>query len=382
MNSRETIDIAFVGCGYVADYYVATLAGYPWLRIAGVFDIDQQRLEAFSTYYGLKPYESMPQLLSDRSVKMVVNLTNPRSHYEVSRQCLEAGKHVYSEKPLAMDYDSACELVEMAEKRSLEISTAPCSLLGNLAQTLWKSVRDEVVGDVHLVYAELDDGMVHQMPFKKWVSESGAPWPYRDEFEVGCTVEHAGYYLSWLVAMFGPVETVTAFSTCLIKTKLADEVLDPPDTADFSVGLLKFKNGVIARLTTSIVAPHDHSLKIVGDKGLLEVDDCWQNDAKVYVRKQLRLRRKLFMSPFRQAVKNPSKPLIKVPKTGGNRMDYALGIAELAKAIQGSRMPRLSARFSLHVTEVALALQQAGIKAETYHVKSTFNPIEPMDWAR
>jgi predicted dehydrogenase len=382
MNSRETIDIAFIGCGYVADYYVATLANYPWLRIAGIFDIDQQRLEAFSTYYGLKQYESMVQLLGDHSVKIVVNLTNPRSHYEVSLQCLEAGKHVYSEKPLAMDYDRACELVEMAEKRSLEISTAPCSLLGNLAQTLWKSIRDEVVGDVHLVYAELDDGMVHQMPFKKWISESGAPWPYRDEFEVGCTVEHAGYYLSWLVAMFGPVETVTAFSTCIIKTKLADEILDPPNTADFSLGLLKFKNGVIARLTTSIVAPHNHNLKVIGDKGLIEIDDCWHNDAKVYVRKQLRIRRKLFMSPFRQTVKIPSKPLIKVPKTGGNRMDYALGIAELANAMQGNRTPKLSARFSLHITEVTLALQQAGIKADTYQVKSTFKPIEPMDWAQ
>jgi predicted dehydrogenase len=224
--------------------------------------------------------------------------------------------------------------------------------------------------------------MVHQMPFKKWISESGAPWPYRDEFEVGCTVEHAGYYLSWLVAMFGPVETVTAFSTCIIKTKLADEILDPPNTADFSLGLLKFKNGVIARLTTSIVAPHNHNLKVIGDKGLIEIDDCWHNDAKVYVRKQLRIRRKLFMSPFRQTVKIPSKPLIKVPKTGGNRMDYALGIAELANAMQGNRTPKLSARFSLHITEVTLALQQAGIKADTYQVKSTFKPIEPMDWAQ
>jgi predicted dehydrogenase len=382
MNSRETLDIAFLGCGYVADYYVATLINYPWLRIAGVFDIDRKRLETFSSYYGLKQYGSIEELLDDHSVKIVVNLTNPRSHYDVCRQCLEAGKHVYSEKPLAMEFDQANELVNTAESKNLEISAAPCSLLGNLAQTFWKSIRSEMVGKVHLVYAELDDGMVHQMPFKKWVSKSGAPWPYKDEFEVGCTVEHAGYYLSWLVAIFGPVETVTAFSTCIIRTKLQDETLDPSDTADFSLGMLKFKSGVIARLTTSIVAPHNHSLKVVGDKGLIEIDDCWHNDARVYIRKQIRLRRRLFMSPLRKTYNISEKPRMKVPKTGGNRMDYALGVADLAAAIQESRTPRLSARFSLHVTEVTLALQQAGMNADTCQIKSTFEPIAPMDWAR
>src|SRR5262249_19068502 len=152
-------------------------------------------------------YESLDELLADSRVEVVLNLTNPSSHYEVSRLTLLAGKHVYSEKPMAMRFDEAKELVELAENRRLQISSAPCSLLGETAQTMWKVLREERVGPVRLVYAELDDGLVHKMPYKLWLSESGAPWPYEDEFEVGCTVEHAGYYLTWLAAFFGPIES-------------------------------------------------------------------------------------------------------------------------------------------------------------------------------
>jgi predicted dehydrogenase len=377
---RETT-IAIVGCGFVADYYMATLAAYPWIKVAGVYDIDKARLGVFSDFYTLPKYNSLADLLADTRVSIVLNLTNPRAHYEVSRACLEANRHVYSEKPLAMDYEDAERLVLLAEARGLMISSAPCSLLGQAAQTLWRGVRDKVVGDVRLVYAELDDGMVHRMPYKKWRGVSGAPWPFKDEFEVGCTLEHAGYYLGWLIAMFGPVESVTAYSECLIRDKLTDMELSPPDTPDFSVGILKFAGGVVARLSTTLVGPHDHSIRIIGEQGVLGLQDCWFNDGRVYFRKLISIRRKTFLSPLKSTYKLPKTPRIKVISTGGNRMDYAAGVAELAAAIEQGRPCRLSTRFSLHVNEIALALQNAGNRSETYITRSRFEPIEPLDWA-
>jgi predicted dehydrogenase len=373
--------VALVGCGFVADYYMATLRAYPWIRVGGVFDIDRERLDVFTSYYRLRKYESLDELLNDNRVSIVLNLTNPRSHYEISRRCLEAGRHVYSEKPLAMNYEDAESLVSLAESRGLMISSAPCSLLGNAAQTLWRGVRDGVVGDVRLVYAELDDGMVHLMPYKQWRSKSGAPWPYKDEFEVGCTLEHAGYSLSWLAAIFGPVKTVTAFSDCLIPNKAESVVLDPPDTPDITAGLLKFESGVVARLTTSIVGPHDHSIRVMGYRGVMEIDDCWFNDGKVHVRKYHTIRRKTFLSPVRSVFRVPGAPARKLVNTGGNRMDYAAGVAELAEALLQGRPCRLSPRFSLHVTEVSLALQGAGTAGCAYHTRSRFEPVTPLDWA-
>ena len=382
MAEAKEVTIAIVGCGFVADYYMETLDAYPWIRVAGVFDIDRVRLDIFTSYYGLKKYASLDELLDDNRVSIVLNLTNPRSHYEISRRCLEAGRHVYSEKPLAMSYEVSESLVMLAESRGLVISSAPCSLLGNAAQTLWRGVRDGVVGDVRLVYAELDDDMLHLMPYKRWHSKSGAPWPYKDEFEIGCTLEHAGYYLGWLIAIFGPVKTVSAYSDCLIPEKIKDEKLDPANTPDFSVGLLKFESGIVARLTTTIVGPHDHSIRVIGYRGVMEIDECWFNDAKVYIRKLLTVRRRTFLSPIRSVFKLPGAPRQKLVNTRGNRMDYAAGVAELAEAVRQGRSCRLSARFSLHVTEVSLALQGAGTSGCAYRTRSRFEPIPPLDWAR
>ncbi|MGE5469631.1 MAG: Gfo/Idh/MocA family protein [Bacteroidota bacterium] len=382
MADRREVCIGIVGCGFVADYYVTTLANYPWIRVIGVFDIDMLRLNAFAAFHHLHKYDSLDALVEDRRVDIVLNLTNPRAHYEVSRHCLEAGHHVYSEKPLAMTYEEAEQLVTLAETRGLMISSAPCSLFGNAAQTLWHGVRNKLVGDVRLVYAELDDGMIHLMPYRKWRSRSGAPWPYQDEFEVGCTLEHAGYYLSWLIAMFGPVTSLTAYAECLIEGKTPDGQLCPADTPDFSVGILKFENGVVARLTTTIVGPHDHSIRLIGEGGVMEIDDCWFNDANVYYRKLLTIRRKTFLAPIRRKYRLAATPKRKLIDTGGNRMDFAAGVAELAEAIQQERSCRLSSRFSLHVTEVSLALQGSGNAPGPYTTRSRFDAIQPMTWTQ
>ena len=210
------MNFAIVGCGFVADYYLTTLAAYPQLKLIGVTDRDPDRATRFADFHGVPRIGSLDEVLSDDRVQLVLNLTNPRSHYEVSKACLEAGKHVYSEKPLAMKLPEARSLVELAESRDLQLSSAPCSLLGETAQTLWKALRERQVGTVRLVYAEMDDGMVFRMAYRKWKSASGTPWPAKDEFEVGCTFEHAGYYLTWFPAFFGPALKVTAFSACLV----------------------------------------------------------------------------------------------------------------------------------------------------------------------
>ncbi len=91
------------------------------------------------------------------------------------------------------------------------------------------------------------------------------PWPYKDEFEVGCTLEHAGYYLGWLAAWFGPAVTVTSFASVQVPDKVPGETF-AVTSPDFSVACIQFASGVVARLTCSILAPHDHSLKVVGDE--------------------------------------------------------------------------------------------------------------------
>lgn len=373
--------IAIVGCGFVADYYLSTLSFHPNLELIGVTDRNPERTKKFLDWHSVTAYGSLEELLNDANVDIVLNLTNPRSHYEVSKACLEAGKHVYSEKPLAMDIDDAKELVAIAQSRGLQISSAPCSLLGETAQTIWKALREKKVGKVRLVYAEMDDGLVHRMPYQKWLSESGTPWPYQDEFEVGCTLEHAGYYVNWLTAFFGPAETVTAFSSCLVDDKEVDVKLDPPKTPDFSVACIKFQNGVVARLTCSIVAPHDHSLRIIGDDGIISTHDCWNYGESVYIQRLMKIRRKVFMNPIKQKY-----PLVrKSPKfqtKGAQRMDFCRGVAEMADAIAKNRVNRMAADVSLHNNELAIAIQDSLETGGCYQLTTSFTPVIPMDWAK
>ncbi len=382
------MQIAIVGCGFVADFYMITLPNYPHISVKGVFDRDRPRQQRFAKHYSVSEYDSLDQILADSDVEIVLNLTNPESHYEISRACLEADKHVYSEKPLSMDMHEAEELVKLAEQKELRLSGAPCSVLSECAQSMWKQLRQQTIGEVRLVYAELDDGLVHRMRYRKWLSESGTPWPWKDEFEVGCTLEHAGYYVTWLVAFFGPVKSVTPFAACLVTDKETDVPLDN-NAPDFSVVCMQFENGVVARLTCSIVAPHDHSLRIFGDDGILSTSECWNYGNPVMLQRRTRLALWAEKYPLLTRVMGlGAKKCASVKRTdykhrykGTTQMDFARGVADMADAIHEKRDCRLSARFCLHVNEVVLAIERPTENGCPHEIHSRFEPMTPMPWA-
>ena len=292
--------VFIVGTGYVADLYMRSLKTFPEIRTKAAYDRNPRRLAEFCTYWGVQPANTFEQLLESSSEHdVILNLTNPSEHFNVSLSCIQAARHVYSEKPLATQMADAYALHTLAREKRVLIASAPCSFLGEAAQTLWRAVRDGVAGKPLIVYAELDDDFVTQAPYRKWISESGAPWPYADEFRTGCTLEHAAYYLTWLIAMFGSVKTVVAASAALIERKLETNEAVP----DFSVATLFFESGVVARLTCSIIAPHNHRLRIMGSSGVLEIDESWNNDAKVRLRRRLVIRRRLINSPFARRIR-------------------------------------------------------------------------------
>lgn len=378
--------VALVGCGYVADFYVRTLGGHPRLGLAGVYDRRPERALALASTHGLRTYPSLEAVLSDREVDIVANLTNPSSHFEVSRAALLAGKHVYSEKPLALGLDRARELVELARSNGLRLAGAPCGVLGEAAQTAWRALRQGRLGKVRLAYAELDDGPIHLMDYQSWRSDSGAPWPYRDEFETGCTLEHAGYYVSWLVAFFGSATRVTAFACTLVSDKGTPLYAPRPD---FTVGCIEFDSGTVARITSGIYAPHDHRLRLFGDEGVMEVRDCWDYGSRVDVlrRTKLGLRAErhprlaalLGLGPRRLGLVR--RPPFRLRSRGANQMDFARGLLELAESVGEGRPCRLSAEFSLHVNEIVLALQEAGPGAGPRTLTTAAPAMAPMPWA-
>jgi predicted dehydrogenase len=391
------VNIALVGCGYVADLYAKTLCGHADLKLIGVYDSDRQRVERFAARWKTSKYGTLDEAIGDPRLEAVLNLTNPRSHFDVTRACLEGGKHVYSEKPLAMTTPQAEQLVTLADHRQLHLASAPCSVLSETAQTLWKAIREGAVGKVRLVYANFDEGMIApQMNPWKWRNESGVPWPAKDEFEVGCTFEHAGYVLTWLAAFFGPALTVSAFASCQIPDKgIVVDSMAP----DFSVGCIEYPGDVVARLTCGLVAPRDKSITVVGDEGVLFVGNVRDDSAPVMVRRsklprwqaavvarttwlQRWLERHisgtaagaLFQSQY-PAVRNGQSHIVSRSKP----VDFLRGPAEMADAVRTGRSCRLSGRLGAHIVEILEALRHP--ESVGTHLTTRFSPIDPMPWA-
>lgn len=402
--------IAFVGCGFVFDIYMRTRWAHPELDVRGVFDINAERAATVGRHYGYHVYPDYEALLADPDVDIVVNLTNIGAHYEVTRRALDAGKHVYSEKPLTTELDKTKELFALAEHRGLIFTGAPCNLFSDAVGTMWKAVRDGAIGKPLLVYAELDDNPVHLTKPERVRSPTGAPWPYVEEYQEGCTFEHVGYHLVWICAMFGPATSVTAFSKALVEHK-TDAPLSPADTPDFSVACLNFANGVAARVTCSIVAPRDHRLRIIGEEGEIAADSYRHYQSPV------RLERFSTVSlAARKAYTVRVQPLIgRMFGVGGKTLrllrhwkshaveseasgklsfkqklvsairrreiyaqDKLIGIAEMIRAIEERRPQPTPPDFLMHLNELTLLIQRAGPDGIATRPTTTFSPLFPL----
>ena len=381
MSTTTTTNLAIVGCGFVASYYASTLRNDPSLHALSAYDTNPSRLTSFSKTHSIPAAPSYNSILSDPSISIIVNLTPPSEHASVSRAALLAGKHVYSEKPLALSPDDARDLLTLARQQKLHIAVAPCNFLSASLQVLARLVRHEnAIGTPRVIYAELDDGPIHQLPYHTWTSAAGAPWPARTEFRVGCVWEHAAYQLGFLTAVFGPVASVTASSHTLVTDKMKGmekEELGP----DFCVAVLTFRNtGVVARLTIGTVARRNRSLTITGDKGILRVEDIWDYEAPVQFalsRGETEIPRSPMLrvttsAPERVAESDSSgtergiqitpSPPADAPRPyypNAYRMNQSLGLSELASAIRENRRPRMAADHAFHVYEILHALDDA-----------------------
>jgi predicted dehydrogenase len=403
--------VAFTGCGYVFDIYMRTKWAHPEIEVCGVYDIDTMRSATVSQHYGYRVYPSYEALLGDPEIQTVINLTSIRSHYEVVKRALQAGKHVYSEKPLTKDSDQTRELFALAAERALVLTGAPDNLFCDAIGTVWKAVRDGIIGQPALVYAELDDNPAHLMRLDTVESPTGQPFPFIEELQAGCTLEHVTYHLVWICALFGPALSVTAFSKHLVPNKTV-KPLSPPDAPDFSVACLEFAGDVAARITCSWVAPRDHRFRIIGEKGEISVDNIFHDQSPVRFERFSRV-----SLAARKAYTVRNQPLIgRCFGVGGRRLelvrrwkshaveaergvgtslkhrfvawlrrkeiyaqDKLLGIAEMARAMREGRPQPMPPDFLMHINEITLLIHGAGPQGATIRPTTTFQPLHPPD---
>jgi len=376
---KTKVKFAFVGCGFVSDYYMRTLKHYPALDLVGVFDHNRKRAKAFSNYYKVPFFESYENLFEQSEIALIVNLTTPESHYSVSKKAILAGKNVYSEKPFTLSKEQSEELFSLAQQRNLLISGAPCSVLSTSAQNMTKAIKTQSIGKPRLVHIEMEDGPIHLMGPGKWKNSFGIPWPVHSEFTLGSSIEHLGYALSWALFLFGSVENCISSSYCVLPEKLIGQ--KTYSSTDYSVAVLKHSSGVVTRITCGIIAPMNRSITVVGEKGYLQIDDIWDNKSPVrkliFSETKLKAARKAILAKtwvgrflFGLKPKIISSNILHGPSSkwvqrNNMKMDYLLGVNDLAEAILNNRPPQLSPELILEVNLLTLKINNDQLEKQT-----------------
>lgn len=365
-----------IGTGYVAQFYAIAACEMAGSQIVCATDIDVDRAARFTRMFNLRCHRTVTELFNDPEISAVIILTEPSSHAQLTRAALLAGKHVYCEKPLALDLATARELIDQASSAELIVASAPCNVLGSVAERVHCCLNRGVIGQPLLAYANLDDGAVYRMRYQNWVRAYGAPWPARHEFTLGCVIEHAAYQVSLLSRFFGPATELVACSSTLVPNKWAGERCGG---IDFALSGLRFANGAFARLTCSVIAPRDRSLTIVGEEGVIEIDNVWDDYSPVYVQ---RVRTASEEAPHeylgeRRALPPLADASFQHSDDKSHRMNFALGLAELARAVAERGTCRLGGAFTLHVLEIVLGINQAN-DATSYQreITTSFCPSE------
>jgi len=361
MRKSGPVGIAFIGCGNIAGPYAESVLTHPdKLRLVGVYDLIAERARSFALKCKCMAFGSMEELLTSRDVELVVNLTIHTAHAEVTRHALEAGKHVHSEKPLAIRRNDGNALVELATKRDILLGCSPFVILGEAQQTLWKAVRDGMAGQVLCVSADMMHDRIeswHPNPAPFYAPGAG---PMLD---VGC------YPLNVLTSIIGPVRAVRGSAKITIPNRIVGSGPDKGKTfavttPDHVNGLLEFENGAFGRLSTSFVVGQSihKGIEITGMLGTLRIDSPVDFDARV---------------SFCPVGENEWKdlPPVAQPFRG---VEWSRGVLDIADAIRNDRRPRCAGQQANHILDICLGILEASERGRDVSMTTTFELPVPI----
>lgn len=253
---------AFVGAGAVAEKYAAGLTESP-LELTAVCDRDVDRATRLAAANGAVAYTDLGELLAAETTPLVVNLTSHGAHATVTRRCLTADRHVFSEKPLALDADEATALVSTAEQRGLALGCAPINHRCDAQRHARTLLGDGRLGSVRLGYVYAHVGRVTE-----WHDDPGS------FLDAGPLYDGAVYPLNLLVSWFGRIERVRAADALDVWPERESRSPGRPAHVEATI---EFAAGLVVRLTASLYVPHRsrefNSLELHGDDGSLYLAD-------------------------------------------------------------------------------------------------------------
>ena len=355
------LGVGVIGCGNISAAYFRLAPLFKGIEMKACADIDKTLADARAKEFGLRS-ETVDGLLASKDVDIVVNLTIPAAHYEVSKAALDAGKHVYSEKPFVLSVKEGEDLKKRAEKKGLRIGSAPDTFLGGAHQFARHLIDSGKVGKITsgTCYV-MSHGMEHWHPNPDFFFLPGA----------GPVLDVGPYYVTNLLQLIGPVTRVTAFSstpakerTITSKPRYGEKI--PVKTPTTIHSVLEFESGAVVTLNASWdVWHHNHKpMELYGELGTLHVPDPNFFGGEVTFTSGAKPgKAPKYAHPF--AVPNQEH-------AQGAMANYrTVGLADMALAIQEGRPHRCSLELSLHAIDVMTSILTAGETGKVVTLKTT-----------
>ncbi|MDE2635435.1 MAG: Gfo/Idh/MocA family oxidoreductase [Chloroflexota bacterium] len=346
----DTLNVGIIGTGNIAPAYIQGCAPFDVIKIAACADILTDRAQAFAAEHGLVAY-SVDDLLARDDIDIVVNLTLPLAHAEVSLQIIEAGKHAYSEKPLAVTRADGEAIIKAAKAAGLRMGCAPDTFLGGGGQTARKAIDDGLIGAPVAATAT-------------WLSHGHESWHPNAGFYYleggGPMLDLGPYYVTALINLMGPVARASGAARMTFPERIAtSEALKdqrlPVEVNTHVAGTLEFESGAIASVIMSFDVWGNHLpwIEIHGEDGSLSVPDPNRFDGEVSV------------------VKGGTQEWVDIPLTHSTNIGRGAGVADMAYAIQSGRPHRASGDLAFHALDVMLALEESSELGRHIEIKST-----------
>jgi predicted dehydrogenase len=355
------LNIGIVGCGAISGIYLKNCTGrFQVVNVAACADIIPERAQEKAKEYGVAKACSVDELLADPDVHIVLNLTIPKVHAEVCVKALEAGKHAYVEKPLAVSRADGTRVLDTAKAKGLRVGGAPDTFLGGGIQTCRKLIEDGWVGrPVGATAFMLGAGHESWHPDPEFYYKAGG----------GPMFDMGPYYLTALVFLLGPINRIagltrTTFSERLITSEPKYGTTIAVDVPTHVAGLMDFHSGAVGTIITSFDIRGGHNLpriEVYGTEGTLMVPDPNTFGGPVMMRRA------------------GQKEWKEVPLSHGYADNSrGIGVADMAYGILSGRPHRANGELTYHVLEAMHAFHDASDSGQYYSMQSTCEQPAPL----
>lgn len=353
------VKVGIVGCGNISGIYLTNLTTVfnDVVELVAVCDLIKDRADAAKEKYGVpKAYYTDEAIMADSGIEFIVNLTTPDQHKLVNVLALEAGKHAYCEKPLAVTREDGEAQVRLAEKCGLFLGGAPDTFLGGGIQTSRKLIDEGWIGEpVAAAATMLCHGHESWHPDPAFYYKKGA----------GPMFDMGPYYLTALINLMGPVKSVAGAARITFPERRITSQPKYGEIVEVEVpthisGILNFESGAIGTLTTSfdVWTSEQAAITVYGSRGSLRAPDP-----------------NTFGGPV-EILRAGENAWERVPVVCGYQENSrGLGVADACRAILKGELPRANCAQTFHVLDLMCAFHEAAAEGKTVALKSKFNRL-------